>query len=181
VAEEEDGASAAPAARVRQQSLTSLDRVNSDMLDFLHPHLLKNYTEKVFWLDSRFYQAPAPHVGNSWLGHFLNRSEPLRLAAALMGLTWETLQADMSRLSNVDFARPMVTLHSLIIRNVQQEVERSKRLARADKLTVAANLAQSATILLIFEVQVYTHVVFFSPSSSFYDAEKKTSTDGCMS
>jgi hypothetical protein len=158
---EEDGDFAAPAVRVREQSLTALDRVNSDMLDFLHPRLLKNYTDKVFWLDSRFYQAPAPHAGNSWLGHFLCRSEPLRLAAALMGLTWETLQGDVSRVSNVDFSRPIVGLYSLVIRNLQQEVERSQRLAMADKLTVAANLAQSATILLIFEVKIYTHSVLY--------------------
>jgi hypothetical protein len=163
VDEEDDGPAT---ARVRERSLTALDRVNSDMLDFLHPHLLNNYTQKVFWLDSRFYQAPAPHAGNSWLVPFLNRSEMLRLAAALMGLTWETFQSDPSRLTNVEFTRPMVTLHSLVIRSVQQEVERSKRLPTADKLTVAANLAQSATILLIFEVKSYTQSVFFVSTSS---------------
>ncbi len=55
--------------------LTALDHVNSDMLDFLHPQLLADYTDKVFWLDSGFYQSPEPYRGNSWMKGFLMRSQ----------------------------------------------------------------------------------------------------------
>ncbi|KAH8647177.1 fungal-specific transcription factor domain-containing protein [Xylariales sp. PMI_506] len=131
----------------------ALDRINSGMLDFLHPQLLADYTDTVFWFDSRFYQCPGPYDGNSWMTTFLSRSRGTHLAAALMGLTWRTLQKDMSRVSSINFTRSLTTLHSVVVQNVREEIERSRDLVRSEEvLTVAANLSKCASLLLIFEV-----------------------------
>ena len=89
------------------------------MLDFLHPQLVANYVDKVFWLDSGFYQSPGPYRGNAWLRDFLVRSRDTHLAAALMGLTWHTLQQDMSRLTDIAFNVPLTLLHSRVIHERQ--------------------------------------------------------------
>lgn len=139
-------------------NLVALDRINSDQVDFLHPQLLHDYTESVFWLDSRFYQPPAPYTGNAWLRDYLGRSRHGQLAAALMGLTWQVLKRDVSRLINLEFTRPLVTLHSLVMEGVRHDIERSNQLARGgplaegELLATAASLTKSTAILLIFEV-----------------------------
>lgn len=130
-----------------------LDRVNSGMLDFLHPQLLTDYTEQVFWLDSGFYQSPGPYQGNSWMKGFLTRSQNTHLAAALMGLTWRTWQDDLSTLTNIDATRPLTALHSLVVQNVKDDLDRAQALMSTDELlATGAALAKCASLLLTFEV-----------------------------
>ncbi|KAL7940820.1 hypothetical protein V8C42DRAFT_336439 [Trichoderma barbatum] len=133
--------------------LITTDRVNSGMLDFFHPQLLANYTNEVFWLNSRFYQSPGPYEGNSWMKTFIVRSKETHLAAALMGLTWWTLQKDTSRIINIDFTRPLVLLYSLVIQSVKDQVVRSQSATSSEEvMLIGANLGKCATLLLSFEL-----------------------------
>ncbi len=133
--------------------LLAPDRPNSSMLNFLHPQLLANYTDKVFWLDSRFYECPGPYEGNAWMKDFLVRSKETHLAASLMGLTWRGYQLDISRLSDIEFTRPLMLLHSLVIQSVKDEIARSQNVVKKEEiLEIGVNLAKCASILLIFEV-----------------------------
>src|SRR3569833_1401529 len=144
-----DGSSNLP-----KESLVALDRINSGMLDFLHPQLLNNYTDHVFWLDSRFYQSPGPYTGNSWLKEYLVRSKETHLAAALMGLTWQMLRSDMSQLININLTQPLVILHSAVVQSVKDEIQKSRSLLSNEEVpTVGANLAHCAGLLLSFEVR----------------------------
>jgi hypothetical protein len=154
-------------------SLVALDRVNSGLLDFLHPRLLSNYTESVFWLNSRFYQSPGLYEGNSWIRTFLTRSPKTHLAAALMGLTYQTVHDDMSRIINIDFTRSLTVLHSIVVQGISDEIEQSRKLDNTAEavLRVGANLAKCVTLLLIFEVRPFSR-----PVSS---KSRSTSTNSC--
>lgn len=133
--------------------LTALDRVNSGVIDFLHPQLLVDYTDKVFWLDSRFYQSPGPYLGNSWMKTFLLRSQKAHLAAALMGLTWRTWQDDLSRLTDIDVTRPLTTLYTLVVQSVKDDLDHAQTLTTTEELlATGATLAKCAAMLLTFEV-----------------------------
>ncbi|KAB5566192.1 hypothetical protein GE09DRAFT_730682 [Coniochaeta sp. 2T2.1] len=133
-------------------ALTALDRVNSGYIDFLHPQFLVDYTDKVFWKNSRFYHAPGPYNGNSWMKAFLVRSQKTQLAAALMGLTYSWIY-DKSRLVNINVTQALSVLHSLVVQGVSDQLEKAQDLAATDDvLSAGAILAKCATILLIFEV-----------------------------
>lgn len=143
--------------------LTALDRVNSGVIDFLHPQLLADYINQVFWLDSSFYQSPAPYHGNLWMKQFIMRSQKTHLAAALMGLTWRAWQGDLSRITNIGNTRSLTVLHSLVIQNVKDDLARAQGWRTTDELlTIGASLAKCATMLLTFEVILHSCAVFLA-------------------
>jgi hypothetical protein len=134
--------------------LAALDRVNAVFPNFLHPHLLSNYTKRVFWLDSRFYQCPTTDQrSNAWLTGWLARNQTTHLAAALMGLTWTSIESDLTQLIDIKFTRSLSALHGVVIASLGSDISRSRSAMTASEvLSNGAVLVHTAELLLIFEV-----------------------------